>query len=407
VVIHQLAKDEAQQRSFYRLLHNPRLATEEIKQYLYADCKRQVERGKHYLVIEDTTQPNFERNRSNITHQGGLGVIGNNADLGFFLHPSLVVEAPSGRCIGYSNVITWSREAGAAHKADYKQQPIEEKESYRWLQAAQESKSVLEQAGQLTIIADREADINELFQRLPDERTHLLIRACKDRGLANESLKLYACLAHQGEGGRFTLTVKGDERQKRHKRVATIVLRWAKVGLSPIALNGEVLEVYALEAQEENPPPGEKPILWRLLTTHCIETAQQARQVTQWYAERWNIEQVFRLLKHQGLNVEMLDLESGKSLIQLTLLALLTVSKILLLHRASKQEQPLALAQTFTLAEVECLQALHLKYEGKTPKQQNPYPPNSLQWCYWIMARLGGWKPHEKQAGVISLMSYD
>jgi hypothetical protein len=278
---------------------------------------------------------------------------------------------------------------------------------------------VLEQAGQLTIIADREADINELFQRLPDERTHLLIRACKDRRLAQESQngagrRLYALLAHQGEGGRFTLAVKGDERHKRHKRVATIVLRWAKVGLAPSALKGKVLEVYALEARQENPPAGEKPILWRLLTSHCIESAQQARQVVEWYAERWNIEQVFRLLKQQGLNVEMLDLESGKSLIQppggpVTLLALLTVSKSLLLHRASKQDQPLPLAQTFTVAErgrpaVECRQALHQKYEGKTPKQQNPYPPHTLQWGYWIMARLGGWKPHEKQAGVISLM---
>ena len=48
--------------------------------------------------------------------------------------------------------------------------------------------------------------------------------------------------------------------------------------------------------------------------------------------------------------------------------------------------------------------ALHQKYEGKTPKQQNPYPTASLQWCYWIMGRLGGWKPQEKKAGVIALM---
>jgi hypothetical protein len=406
VVIHQLGEDEAQQRSFYRLVHNDRVETEEIKAYLYADCKRQVEAGKHYLVIQDTTQPNYERNRGNITTQAGLGVIGNNADLGFFLHPSLVVAVSSSRCIGYSNVITWSREAGSSDKIErnYPQQPIEDKESYRWIQAAQASQSVLEQAGQLTFIADREADINELFARLPDERTHLLIRACQDRRLAGDSPKLYAFLAQQGPAGSFTLAIKGDARTNRQQRKATIVLRWAKVALAPIALKGEVLEVYALEAREEDPPAGEKPILWRLLTTHPIHTPEQARQVTQWYSERWNIEQVFRLLKHQGLNVEMLDLESGKSLIQMTLLALLTVSKILLLHLASKQDEPLELAQSFTAAEIECMQALHQKYEGKTPKQKNPYPPNSLQWCYWIMARLGAWKPHEKKAGVITLM---
>ncbi len=406
VIIHQLAENEAQQRSFYRLVHNDRVETEEIKQYLYADCKRQVESGKHYLVIQDTTQPNFERNRGNITTQAGLGVIGNNADLGFFLHPSLVIETQSSRCIGYSNVITWSREAGAADKEarDYKQLPLEEKESYRWIQAGQQSKPVLQQAGQLTIIADREGDITELFQQLPDERTHLLIRSCQDRRLAGDSPKLYAFLAQLPPAGSFSLSIKGDARINRQKRKATIVLRWAKVALAPLALKGQVLEVYALEAREEDPPAGEKPILWRLLTTHPIHTQEQARQVSQWYSERWNIEQVFRLLKHQGLNVEMLDLESGKSLIQITLLALLTVSKILLLHLASKQEAPLERAQTFQDEEIRCMQALHQKYEGKTLKQKNPYPPNSLQWCYWIIARLGGWKPHERKAGVISLM---
>ena len=54
----QLGEDESQQRSFYRLLHNDRLSTDDIKAYLYADCQRQVEAGQHYLVIQDTTQPN-------------------------------------------------------------------------------------------------------------------------------------------------------------------------------------------------------------------------------------------------------------------------------------------------------------------------------------------------------------
>ena len=406
VVIHQLGEDEAQQRSFYRLLHNDRLSTDEIKAYLYADCQRQVEAGKHYLVIQDTTQPNFERNRGNIKHQEGLGVIGNNKDLGFFLHPSLVVEAASGRCIGYSHVTTWSRSLADSAKKTVAAPPLEDKESYRWLASPLASQVVLAQAAQLSLIVDREADMNELFQRIPNERTHLLIRACQDRRIveSGQGTRLYAWLAHQEEGGRFTLSVKADTRTQRSKREASIVLRWGKVELAPFDLKGQVLEVYALEAREENPPAGEKPILWRLLTTHTLESARQAQQITQWYSERWHIEQVFRLLKQQGLNVERSDLESGKSLIQLTLLALLTVSKIMLLHLSAKQQEPQLIAQSFTSAEIDCMKALHQKYEGKTPKQKNPYPPDSLQWCYWIMARLGGWKPHEKKAGVISLM---
>lgn len=168
-----------------------------------------------------------------------------------------------------------------------------------------------------------------------------------------------------------------------------------------MALKGAVLAIYALQAREEAPPEGEKGICWRLLTTHPIESLAQARQVCQWYSQRWNIEPVFPLLKHQGLNVERLDIESGKSLIKL---ALLTVSKVLLLHLAAKAEEPLPLQESFTQQELQCMQALHHNYEGKAPKQKNPYQPDCLQWCYWIIARLGRWKPHEKKAAVIVLM---
>lgn len=109
----------------------------------------------------------MERNRANIRDHQQLGVIGDKQSLGFFLHPSLVVAADTGRCIGYSHVHTWSREATALDRKQrqYQKQPIEEKESYRWIQAAQASKQVLEKAGQLTVICDREGDIGSCFYR--------------------------------------------------------------------------------------------------------------------------------------------------------------------------------------------------------------------------------------------------
>lgn len=47
VVIHQISEDEAEQRSYYRLLHNPGLETGHIISYLQQDCERQVEAGGH------------------------------------------------------------------------------------------------------------------------------------------------------------------------------------------------------------------------------------------------------------------------------------------------------------------------------------------------------------------------
>ena len=125
--------------------------------------------------------------------------------------------------------------------------------------------------------------------------------------------------------------------------------------------------------------------------------------ILDWYAMRWNIEQLFRLIKQKGLNVEDSDMETGEALIQLTLMSLYAASKILLLHLASKEQEPQPIKQTFTAQEIECLTAVNAQYEGKTIKQKNPYPIHSLQWCYWVLARLAGWKPHEKQAGVITI----
>lgn len=402
VVIHQLSETEAEQRSYYRLLHNPRLETGQIISYLQADCQRQVEAGAHYLVFQDTTQPNLERNRGNITDFQQLGVIGDKESLGFFLHPALVVAAENGRCIGYSYVHTWSREATAPTKEQrqYKRLPIEEKESYRWLETAQQSKQVLHQAGQLTVVCDREGDISDLLRRVPDEHTHLLVRSNADRKLAQGAGKLSGVLVTLPEGGRYGLHLPAEGHTGRPRREAVLSLRWTPVVLS---LEGQPQKLYVVEAREVDVPPGQTPLYWRLLTTHVVADYEQARQIINWYKQRWNIEQVFRLLKQKGLNVEMLDLETGKGVVQLTLLALLAVSKIMLLHLASKQQEPLPLARTFTAEEVACLRAVNQKYTGKTPKQQNPYPTDSLQWCYWVIARVGGWKPHEKQAGVICL----
>ena len=97
VVIHRISGGEAEQRSYYRLLHNAGLDTASIKDYLYADCGRQVVPAAHYLCIEDTTQPNFESKRKNISNMEWLGLIGDGKSLGFFLHPSLVVGAGDGR----------------------------------------------------------------------------------------------------------------------------------------------------------------------------------------------------------------------------------------------------------------------------------------------------------------------
>lgn len=253
----------------------------------------------------------------------------------------------------------------------------------------------------VTMIADRESDITALFERVKD--CNLLVRSCKDR-LIQEG-RLYQHLSEQPLSGTYTIQVRHDERIGRSARRATIEVRYSKVSLTPYGYpKNASIEVWGIEAREVGCPEGVRPICWHLLTTHVIDSHEAACKAIDWYGQRWNIEQVFRLSKQKGFNVEGSDMESGKALIILTLLSLLAISKVFTLHTVSKISTPQPIAEAFDEQELECLRQLCTKYEGNTQRQKNPYTPDSLQWCYWVIARLGGWKPQEKQAGVIVLM---
>ena len=43
--------------------------------------------------------------------------------------------------------------------------------------------------------------------------------------------------------------------------------------------------------------------------------------------------------------------------------------------------------------------ALNKTREGATARQKNPYPPGSLAWLSWVVARYGGWNCYYKPPG--------
>jgi len=142
----------------------------------------------------------------------------------------------------------------------------------------------------------------------------------------------------------------------------------------------------------------EKPIHWILLTSHPIQTQEQAEYFIQCYCWRWVIEQVFRTLKSKGLDIENSQLESDKKLEKQTVLALIAAVQILQLVQARDGETNQKIESVFTSDEIECLQKLNTKLEGKTKKQKNPHPPESLAFAAWVIARLGGWNGYRGKA---------
>lgn len=76
-------------------------------------------------------------------------MVGNNRDVGFLIHPTLVLNAQSGFPLGLSAIHLWSRdvEHPDKHQRGYQSLPIEQKESYKWLLSAEHSNRCLRAGG--------------------------------------------------------------------------------------------------------------------------------------------------------------------------------------------------------------------------------------------------------------------
>ena len=401
-VIQQLSPHRAEQVGYYRFLDNEAVTSSELIQAVATSCQQAVT-GGHVLSISDTTEINLEAHRERLKAQG-QGVVGNNQDLGLFVHPALVVQAEDGFVLGISAVKLWNREVEALGKEErqYQHLPIEQKESYKWIEVPQQSSRLLEATPvtMITYVGDREADIYEEFCRLPDEKNHLLIRLCQDRCILDAPTRLFAYLAEQPVVGHYVLDVEADPRRHRQTRQAQIEVRFTPVELQcPQHLKGKSLaslKVYAIEARESNPPAGQKPILWRLLTTHVITTFAQAEQCIVWYRWRWFIERFFAILKKDGLNLEGTELESFAATQRLLILALGAAVRILQLT-LGRQDTTHSAQVAFSEAQLTDLALLAPSVNGSTPKQQNPHPVGSLAWAAWVIARLGGWSGYASQ----------
>lgn len=404
VNIRAISRNRAEQVGYYRFLENENVRVGELVRSVSDACEQQEE-GLHVLAISDSSELNLQAHVGRINPEG-LGVVGNNRDKGFFIHPTLVVNAETGFPLGLSTIQLWHRNLNHPdkHQRRYPNLPIEEKESYKWLLSAERSEPCLQAGGVrlITHIGDRESDVYEEWVRVPNAQTHVLVRVCRDRRLWGTEQSLYECLSQQPCEGTYTVQVLADPRTGRTAREAWLAVRMTPVQIQrPKKVSAkdypDKVQLYAVEAKEVNPPAGQEPIHWRLLTTHRVTSLEQALQVIEWYRWRWRIEQLFAILKQAGLDLESTQLESVAAIERLTILALSVALRILQLLEG-RDELTVAAQVAFNLQEQQCLTDLAPSLQGHTHKQQNPYPPASLPWATWLIARLGGWSGYRSQS---------
>lgn len=408
VCLRRLGGSRAGEMRFGRWLSNPKVTHQEIAR---EGCQKTgiLAAGLHVLALHDTSELNFQ---AHVGRTSGLGTVGNGKDLGLFIHPMLVINAASRACLGLAHQQSWVR---SKTTGDYSTLPIEEKESYRWLQVAQSGKRCLKQAAMVTIIADRESDMYEAWDRIPDSKTHMLTRICRDRRLANGE-KLYSWLEQQAVKACYVLDVKARpakksyvpgslNKGKRSAHQAHMEVRYGEVEIvRPLKCRHQLTKksiklcVVEVIEQAKSVIGDEDAIHWRLFTTHPIRSVEDALQLVDWYCERWQIEQLFRIHKKQGLNIESSQIEEADRLMKLANVATQAAAATLQLTMARDGNTDQLATDVFEADDIEFMESLQPTLEGKTLKQKNPHPIGNLAWAAWMIARLGGWNGYASEA---------
>ena len=113
---------------------------------------------------------------------------------------------------------------------------------------------------------------------------------------------------------------------------------------------------------------------------------------------RWRIEEIFRSLKADGMRLEDTQVQDAGRLFKLALVGLAAATRTLQLVDA-RDGSPRPATDVVDASVLPAAEAIAPTLEGRTARQRNPHPRNSLAWLAWIIARLGGWNCYYKPPG--------
>lgn len=415
-------KQENPLKRTYEFLANPKAQFNKLTQPHRQKTAQDAQNLPTVLVVGDTTYLNYKKI---IAKREGYGPIGNGGN-GLILHTALAVEPLQGQSLGVLWQKLWHREPKAKPPANEtptqkkvrqskqrqaaRSKPFEEKESYRWVEALKavdkqfqaveklaqptepqlpEKSSLITQSARIIHIFDREGDIGEVFDSVHQmERTGVLVRAAHDRRLNLENNHLWEHLSVQQI--QFYQEVELPETAKRQARRASLAVRFCSVQLcSPRRLkNQEPIEVYAVYAQEMEPPEGAEAVAWMLLTTEPVTNAVQAATILRWYTYRWHVEEYHKILK-SGCQAESyrLSATSMEALLGFLTVIAAELLRVTYLHRT----RPHATAEmVLTTVQMDVLKA----NSAKLPKVL------TVAWAIEAVARLGGYLSHRRKTPI-------
>lgn len=408
--INQACADWAETKAAYRFFQNDNVTASDI---LQAHRGKTVVRARPYptvLAIQDTSYFVYTSHPKT----EGLGRMslkkGRHIEKiyskGLMMHTCLAVTT-EGLPLGlldqkiFSRKLRSKKTSAAKYAKPHDHLPVEKKESYRWLVALANTKKAMREA-QVVGVADREADFYDLFKLSAQIDCPVLVRANADRTINRGSRyaekgveKLWEHMLQLPETGTYTITIpkrsKSKHCKEREARTATVSVRFGSFRLNPPRNNVRHshedlpdIDMYAVYVLEHDPPDGEEPVEWMLLTNLPVTSFEQAYEKVRWYCLRWRIEMYFKVLK-SGFRVEACRLEQADRLIRYLTVMSIVAWRLFAITLAARTDP--ATPCSALLADQEW-QVLFRKVTGNRslPKQ----PPHIGDVVLWV-AKLGGY----------------
>ena len=305
----------------YRLFNNDAVTPEQILRPHREATQRRMREQSVVLIVQDTTELDYSKHPT-----VDARCLNREQRFGLYEHVHLAVT-PDKLCLGVVGSEFFDRAPESLGQSrERRTLPIEEKESFRWLQGYRLACELAAECPQTQIvsIADREADIYEIFveaQQPTGVRADYIIRAKENRSTSEHDPAAgpAAYVKVRDEVGRSKLratrTIDLGSTPKRAARQAHLEIRALTVVLKPPHARSRLPSVtHNVILVEEIGGPGDgTDVSWLLITTLPIETDADILKIIDYYTARWMVEIYFRTLK-TGCRVEDIQLETNHRL---------------------------------------------------------------------------------------------
>ena len=398
--IPQTSSNKGEMEGVYRFFRNSKVAPDSlisahVSQLDFTDNSNSLPR---FLCLSDSSELDYTGKR--VASQ--LGPLSYLNQRGMILHNSVIIRA-DGSPLGLLRqdyIIRKDEDFGKSRQRETL--PFEQKESVKWLNHFKAAQHLCTQHPmQMVYVADREADIMQVYHARRHKNMHFVIRSQHNRKLHNHPFKLRDLLAKQTIVGTYEARVTHPKTGK--VRTAKISVRYceAQVTLASRSKSKQhlgVQKVNVIEAFEATPCPDiDKPIRWILVTSLPVENFLDAQQIIQYYLLRWLIERFFFLLKSGGANVEQLQLKEPHQLKNAIATYSIAAMNIMKLRYLAQNQPDMKIAEAgINLQACEVLYEYAHKKIDKKILFDKDQPPNMKDFCI-VLGRLGGFIPSKRQ----------